>query len=141
MLQITRTADGQIALPPLLRKALWLVSAIDVVIGLLFVFGPELDVTIWPSPIAPILMRFIGGIVVGSGLGAGLAAQQGTWEGARVIFTIALTYGYVAFFGTLYHLIKGDVKDSFWGYMIVVGLFSLPITYIYYTFEKAYRSG
>jgi hypothetical protein len=61
------------------------------IVGLLFLFGPELGLTLWPSPIPAVLMRFIGAIIVGNGVGAWLAARQGTWEGARVIFTIALS--------------------------------------------------
>jgi hypothetical protein len=139
MLQITRTSNGQIVLPPIIRNALYVTAVIDVVVGILFFFGPEIKIDMWPSPIAPVLMRFIGGIILGNAIGAALCAQQATWEGARVIFTVALVYGVAVFFGVLYHLLKGGVTDTFWIYVIVDAVFLVPIGYIYWTYERAFR--
>jgi hypothetical protein len=50
-----------------LRLAVAATAAISLSIGLAFLFGPELHFTLWPTPIAPMLMRFMGAIVSGSG--------------------------------------------------------------------------
>jgi hypothetical protein len=85
-------------------------------------------------------MRFIGAIVLGNGFGALLVARQGTWEGARALFTVALVYGMAVFFGLLYHLLRNDANQVFWGYVIVDAIFLLPILYIFYTHERQFRS-
>jgi hypothetical protein len=139
-MKVTRTPTGDIALSPLLRRAVYVTAVIDLVIGLLFLFGVELGLTLWPSPIPPVLMRFIGAIIVGNGVGAWLTSRQGTWEGARVIFTIALVYGLVILVGLLYHLLLGTANSVFWIYALVDALFLVPILYIYWTYEQAYRA-
>ena len=78
-----------------LRSAVAVTAAIDLIIGLMFLFAPELGFTLWPTPIAPVLSRFIGSIIVANGVGAWLVVRQGTWEGARVLFAVALVYGVV----------------------------------------------
>jgi hypothetical protein len=77
--------------------------------------------------------------VLGNGIGAWLVAQQGTWEGARALFTVALVYGLVVLVALLYHLLRNDANSVFWGYVIVDGIFLLPILYIFYTHEKQYQ--
>ena len=86
---MTTSAPASIALSPGIRAAVLVTAGIDLVIGLLFLLGPELGVTLWPKPIAPLLMRFIGSIVLANGVGAWMVVRQGTWEGARVLFTVA----------------------------------------------------
>ena len=73
-----------------LQTAVRVTAIIDLIIGLLFLFAPELGFTLWPTPIAPVLSRFIGSIIVANGVGAWLVVRQGTWEGARVLFAVAL---------------------------------------------------
>jgi hypothetical protein len=120
-----------------LRTAVYVTAAIDLVIGLAFLFAPELGINLWPTPISPVLTRFIGAIVVGNGVGAWMAARQGTWEGARVIFTVALVYGVVVFVALLYHLLLGTAPEVFRIYAIVDLLFLVPIGYIYWTYERS----
>jgi hypothetical protein len=139
-MQIARTSRGEIALSPMLKNAIYVTAVIDLVIGALFLFGPELKVTLWPTEIAPVLMRFIGSIVLGNGFGALLAARQGTWEGARVLFTVALIYGVAVFFGLLANLLLGNANSVFWIYILVDAIFLVPIAYIYWTHEKALKA-
>ena len=120
-----------------LRGAVYVTAVIDLVIGLAFLFAPELGTNLWPTPISPVLTRFIGGIVLANGVGALMAARQGTWEGARVIFTVALVYGVVVFVALLYHLLLGTAPQVFWIYAIVDLLFLVPIGYVYWTYERS----
>jgi hypothetical protein len=138
-MQITRNARGEIALSALLCRLVYVTAVIDLVIGILFFFGPELPFVLWPSDIPPLLFRFIGAIVLGNGFGAALAARQATWEGARVIFTVALIYGVAVFLGLLYNLLFKGAPSIFWIYVIVDTVFLVPIAYIYWTHERAYR--
>jgi hypothetical protein len=48
----------------------------------MFLFAPELGFTLWPTPVAPVLSRFIGSIIVANGVGAWLGVRAGTWEEA-----------------------------------------------------------
>jgi hypothetical protein len=139
-MQITQDARGQIALSSNLSRLVYVTAAIDLVIGVLFFFGPELPFVLWPSDIPPLLFRFIGAIVLGNGFGAALAARQATWEGARVIFTVALIYGVAVLIGLLYNLLFKAAPSIFWVYVIVDAVFLAPIAYIYWTHERAYRN-
>ncbi len=122
-----------------LRAAIGVTALIDLVIGLLFLFGPELNFTLWPSAVPRELMRFIGAIVFGNGVGAALIVRQGTWEGARVLFTVALVYGLAIMVFLLYDLAIGKAVPVFWIYVSVDAVFLIPILYIYFTHEQAYR--
>src|SRR5687767_4790237 len=81
------------ALPGYVRSAYLSAALLNGVIGVLFLLGPELRLTPWPSPVSPVLTRFIGAIILGNAVGAFLAVRQGTWEGARVLLYVAAVYG------------------------------------------------
>ena len=120
-----------------LRVAVAATAAIDLLIGLAFLFAPELGLTLWPTAIAPVLSRFIGSIIVANGVGAWLVVRQGTWEGARVLFAVALVYGVVVLVALLYHLLMGDRALFFWIYAAVDAIFLGPIAYIYWKYERS----
>ena len=63
------------ALSPLLRKGFALTAFVNLVIGALFLLGPELGVSLWPSPISPVLTRFIGAIIMANGVGAWMVGR------------------------------------------------------------------
>lgn len=128
-------------LAALLRAAIAGTAVINLLVGAAFLFGPELGLTLWPTPISPVLMRFIGGIVLGNAAGAWLAARRGTWEGARAIFAVALVYGAVVLVFLLYHLLFVGASPAFWTYVVVDGLFLGPIAYIFWTHEQRLRDG
>jgi hypothetical protein len=121
-----------------LQTAVRVTAIIDLIIGLMFLFAPELGFTLWPTPIAPVLSRFIGSIIVANGVGAWLVVRQGTWEGARVLFAVALVYGVVVLVALLYHLLLvGDRALFFWIYAVVDAIFLGPIAYIYWKYERS----
>lgn len=114
-----------------------IIATIELVIGLAFLLGPEMGITLWPSPISPVLMRFIGSIILANGVGAALMVRQGTWEGARVLFMVALVYGVVILIALLYHLLFLEgTNPVFWGYVALDAVFLVPIVYIYWTQER-----
>jgi len=119
-----------------------LTALVDLVLGLVFLFAPELGFILWPTPVSPVLTRFIVAIVIGNGLGAWLMARQGTWEGARALFTVALVYGLVTFFSVLYHLLLASPPAApiFWVYAVVTAVFLVPIAVTYWGYERL-RSG
>ncbi len=120
-----------------LQAAVGITAAIDLLIGLGFLFAPELGFTLWPTPIPPVLSRFIGSIIVANGVGAWLVVRQGTWEGARVLFAVALVYGIVVLVALLYHLLLGDAAAFFWIYATVDAIFLGPIAYIFWRYERS----
>jgi hypothetical protein len=129
-----RADTGQLLSMPL-RAAIGLTAAIDLLIGSAFLLGPELGLALWPTPISPVLMSFIGAIVLGNGVGAAMIVRRPTWEGARVLFTVALVYGAVIFGALLYQLVVRGAAPIFWLYVAVDAIFLIPIAYIYWTHE------
>jgi hypothetical protein len=124
-----------------LRALILLTAVIDLAIGLAFLFGPELGVTLWPTPIPPALMRFIGAIILGNGVGAVVLARQGTWEGARVLFTVAIVYGVAVFITLLYDLLARGANPFFWIYIALDALFLVPIIAIFASHERRRGAG
>ena len=120
-----------------LQAMVGITAAIDLLIGLAFLFAPELGFTLWPTPIAPVLSRFIESIIVANGVGAWLVVRQGTWEGARVLFAVALVYGIIVLVALLYHLLLGDAAAFFWIYATVDAIFLGPIAYIFWRYERS----
>lgn len=120
-----------------LRVAVAVTALIDFLIGLAFLFGPELNLNLWPAPVGVELKRFIGSIILANGIGAALVVRQGTWEGARVLFAVALVYGIAVLVALLYDLARGVAAPLFWGYVAVDALFLVPIGYLYWLHERA----
>jgi hypothetical protein len=118
------------------RIAVAVTAMIDLGIGLAFFFSPELSVTLWTSPVSPTLSRFIGAIIIGNGVGAALIARLGTWESARVLFTVALVYGVIVMLGLLYHFMHGDLPSALLIYLGVDVVFLVPIGFIYWRYEQ-----
>ena len=133
------TGDGRdpaIPLPPVLRAALVAVAVIDLGIGALFLFGPELRLTPWPSPISPVLTRFIGAIVIANGGGIVVGLRQGNWQGVRVLFYVALTYGLIVLLAVPYALFTARVDQVLWGYVAVDAIFLAPIVALVVRYER-----
>jgi hypothetical protein len=103
----------------------------------MFLLAPESGLTHWPTPIASVVSRFIGSIMVANGVGAWLGVRAGAWEGARVLFAVALVYGVVVLVALLYHLLLvGDRALFFWIYAVVDAISLGPIAYIYWKYER-----
>ena len=120
-----------------MRAAVVVTAVIDLAIGLAFLFAPEFRLNLWPTPVSPVLSRFIGAIIVANGVGAWVVAQRGTWAGARALFTVALVYGLVILVALLYHLLLGGAPAFFWMYAAVDAIFLIPIAYIFWTYERS----
>jgi len=123
-------------LGPLLRAAIATTAAIDLLIGLAFLLGPELRLTLWPTPIPLALMRFIGAIVVANGVGALMIVRRPTWENARTLFTVALVYGIVVLIALIYQLLILGAAPIFWIYVLVDTVFLVPIGVVFWMYER-----
>lgn len=123
-------------LAAVIRAAVAATALIDLLIGLAFLFGPELNLNLWPNPVGGELKRFIGSIIVANGIGAALIARQGTWEGARVLFGVALVYGIAVFIALLHDLVRGLAAPLFWGCVVLDAVFLVPIAYIYWSHKR-----
>ena len=132
---MAKSANSEPMLSTGLRNAVAATAGINVIIGLAFLFGPELGLKMWPTAIPPLLMRFIGSIVLANGVGAWMIYKAGTWQNARVLFMVALVYGVVVLPALLYHLLIKDAPSIFWGYVLVDALFLIPIINIYRRYE------
>ena len=131
----TQSTHRPLAKP--LRVAIAVTALIDLLIGLAFLFGPELKINLWPTPVGVELKRFIGAIILANGVGAAMIVRHGMWEGARVLVMVALIYGLVVLVMLLYDLTRGVAEPFFWFYIALDAIFLIPIGYIYWAHERA----
>ena len=124
-------------LPSLLRWTIAIAAALNLLIGLLFLFGPELGISLWPSPLPREIMRFIGSIVFANGIGAAMIVRRPTWENARVLIAVALVYGFLVLLSLLVDLLAAGASPLFWIYLAVNTFFLLPATYFFRKYEQA----
>jgi hypothetical protein len=121
-----------------LRAAIAVAALSNCLIGLAFLFGPELNLNLWPTPVGVELKRFIGSIIVANGIGAAMIVRRGTWENARVLMMVALIYGVAVLVMLLYDLVQGVANPFFWLYIAVDAIFLVPVAYIYWLYERAH---
>lgn len=82
-----------VMLPPLLWFTIAFAAGLNLLIGLAFFFGPELDIALWPSSLPREMMLLTGSIVLANAIGAAMIVRGQTWENARVLVAVALVYG------------------------------------------------
>lgn len=135
-MQLIRTDNGVLSNP--LRLLIVLAALIDLTVGTIRLSAPEIGLPafLWPSSVPPVLMRFIGAIIIGNGMGATLVARWGDWRIARALFAVAIVYGLIVLIALLYDLLNGAAAPLFWGYVIVDALFLVPLGYIYWQNER-----
>jgi hypothetical protein len=124
-------------LPTVLRFTIAIAAAINFLIGLIFLFGPELRFVLWPSPLPREMMRFIGAIVFANGIGAAMIVRRPTWENARVLIAVAIVYGTLIFLGLILDLLTAGAPPIFWIYLIINTLFLIPAGYFFWKYERA----
>ena len=124
-------------LAPLLRLIIGFATGLNLLIGLAFFFGPELGITLWPSPLPREMMRFTGSIVLANGIGAAMIVRRPTWENARVLVAVALLYGVAVFLGLFIDLIAAGAPAFFWIYLIINTLFLIPAAYFFWKYEQS----
>jgi hypothetical protein len=112
-----------------LRLVIGLAAVTNLVIGLLFLFGPELGFALWPSPLPREIMRFIGSIV------AAMIFLRPTWENARVLIAVAFVYGTLVFLSLLVDLLTVGAPQIFWIYLVVNTIFLLPAGYLFWQYD------
>ena len=120
-----------------LRLTITIAAALNLLIGLLFLFGPELGFVLWPSPLPREMMRFVGSIVFANGIGAAMIARRPAWENARVLIAVALVYGVLVFFGLIVDLLNAGAPFVFWIYLAINTLFLIPAAYFFWQYEHA----
>ena len=128
------------ALPSYVRSAYLTAALLNGVIGALFLLGPELRLTPWPSPVSPVLTRFIGAILLGNAAGAYLAVRQGTWEGARVLLYVAAVYGLLTLIFVPWAILNANVDQVLWGYVVVGAIAEFLVLSVLYRMETAWRN-
>jgi len=123
-------------LAPLLRFTIGIAAALNFLIGLVFLLGPELGFILWPSPLPREMMRFIGSIVLANGIGAAMVVRKPTWENARVLIAVALVYGTLIFLSLILNLLTAGAPAVFWIYLAINTLFLVPAAYFFWTYER-----
>jgi len=116
-----------------------MLSAIDIVVGLAFLFGPELGGALWPSTVPRELMRFIGAIIIANGVGAAMIVRRPTWENSRVLMAVALVYGAAVLSTLIPDLLFAGAQPIFWFYVVSNAVFVLPIAYFFVRYERLWR--
>jgi hypothetical protein len=126
-----------LTLAPVLRLTIAFAATLNMLIGVLFLIGPELGFAIWPSPLPREMMRFVGSIVIANGVGAAMIFRRPTWENARVLIAVALVYGALVFLGLLIDLLTAGAPSIFWIYLAVNTFFLFPVGYFFWKYEHA----
>jgi hypothetical protein len=135
------TQDSSIKIWMPFRITIALTALINLTVGFLFIIGPEIGLTLWPSAISSTLMRFIGGIIFANGIGAAMVMWNGKWENARVLFTIALAYGVIVLLALPIDLLIYQKDLILWGYVVLDAIFLIPIGGIFLFYEyKRWRA-
>src|SRR5262245_33900936 len=101
-----------------LRIGIGFAALINLTIGLLFLFGPEIGFTPWPSPVPSTISRFSGAIIFGSGIGSAMVTWNGNWEHARVLFSVALVYGVLILVLLPFDLVLYKKDTILWVYVL-----------------------
>ena len=127
------------ALPSYVRSAYLSAALLNGVIGALFLLGPELRLTPWPSPVSPVLTRFIGAIILGNAVGAYLAVRQGTWEGARVLLYVAAVYGLLTLVFVPWAILTANVDQLLWVYVAIGAVAEVLVLLVLFRMETAWR--
>lgn len=109
------------------RTLAFLAGLADLVIGLAFLFLPELQLPLWPTPISPILARFIGAIILGNGAAALWLSTEQEWARVRPLAIVAFIYGTVVAVSLLYHLLLLEANSFFWLYF----WFDVPFLFVF----------
>jgi hypothetical protein len=130
---MTQNVPLKIWLP--LRLVVALAAVINLTVGFLFLIGPEIQLTLWPSAMSSTLSRFIGAIILGNGIGSAMIVWDGKWENARVLFTVALIYGLAILISLPFDLLLYKKDVILWGYVALDAIFLLPIGAIYLVYE------
>jgi hypothetical protein len=131
----TQTSHKLLTAP--LRTAIAVAALLNLLIGLAFLFGPELNLNLWPTPVSVELKRFIGAIIVGNAVGAAMIVRRATWENARVLMMVALVYGVAVLVTLLFDLAQGIANPFFWIYVTVDAIFLVPVAYVYWLYERS----
>src|SRR2546427_12411387 len=67
------------------RLFLLFLSEVNLVMGALFFVYPNLVINLWPWPVKPLAVRFIGAIFLAITLGCWSSLRAGGWERAKVL--------------------------------------------------------
>lgn len=114
------------------RFLAFLAGVFNLIVGLGFFLLPEiqqyLPMPIWPTPIAPLLTRFIGAIVVGNAAGAFWLVREREWARVRPLALVAVVYGTMVAGALLYHLLRLNAQPIFWLYFA----FDASFLFVYY---------
>ncbi|MBA2678873.1 MAG: hypothetical protein H0U76_10840 [Ktedonobacteraceae bacterium] len=110
------------------RVLAFMAGLADLVIGFAFLFLPELQLPLWPTPISPILARFIGAIILGNGAAAFWLSTEEEWARVRPLAIVAFTYGTIVALALLYHLLLLEASSFFWLYF----WFDVPFLLVFF---------
>jgi O-antigen/teichoic acid export membrane protein len=101
---------------------------LNLMVGLIFFFLPELQLPLWPVSISSVLARFIGAIIIGNGVGAIWLSTEREWARVRPLALVAAVYGTLVALGLLYHLLWLNASAFFWLYFS----FDVPFLLVFY---------
>jgi len=101
---------------------------LNLIVGFVFFFLPELQLPLWPVSISSVLARFIGAIIIGNGVGAIWLSTESEWARVRPLALVATVYGTLVALGLLYHLLWLNASSFFWLYFS----FDMPFLLVFY---------
>ncbi len=73
-------------------------------------------------------------------MGAVVAARQGTWEGARVVFIVAAVHGLLTLLFVPWAILTAAVDQFLWAYVAVGAVFEAGVLVICVRMETPWRN-
>ena len=121
---------------PQLRLTIAISAGLNLLIGLAFLFGPELGITLWPSPLLLNAMHFAGFIVLTNGIGAALIIWHSIWKHPRVLLAVAVVYSLAIFLGLFFNVFANGAPPVLWTYLAINTLLLIPAAYFLWRNER-----
>ena len=113
-------ASGDQAISALLRGVTWLEVAVLVIAGGGLLIAHPLVVGIWPWPLAPFNLRFLGALYTAALLAALLQAWIGRWAPARMVTTMIFVFTLVVTVTSFHHGARFDpAKAAVWVWFVL----------------------
>ena len=116
------------------RSYLLLLSAVNLILGLVFYISPDTMITLWPWPVKALAVRFLGAIFLAIALGCWSAVQAKFWQRAKILILVGGAFFVLTGAVALARGISVNGTVSIWpwtGYFLAAGTSLLILVNFY----------
>jgi hypothetical protein len=122
------------------RVLLWLSVFPTVLFGLGYYFVPEALSKFLDTPTSDSnLLRYIGGFLLGSVVGAGLALQSGSWREVRIVTLYLMSWNLLNSVAMFYGILSGAVPQTYFPNAALTAVAGIGLAFV--AFQRRGRQG